>query len=226
MEYKISQSTFAPTVSFFMNIGENVRIERGSFLGHNGKIDLAGKTNGGFFKSIGRALTSGESMFITTATATESNAQLTIAPHALGEIMSLEVGNNQYILNDGVFLASTNGVEYDVKRVSGIGKALLGGSGGFFNMHTKGNGQVFISGFGEIVEYELKFGEKIVIDNSHVVAWDSNLTYNLDIASGTFGFKSGEGLAMYFSGEGKIYVQSRQLPSFGTAISPYIITGN
>ena len=46
----------------------------------------------------------------------------------------------------------------------------------------------------------------ITIDNEHVVAWDANLQYDIHVASGTFGFKTGEGLVNEFHGNGTVLI--------------------
>ena len=62
--------------------------------------------------------------------------------------MFLQQPNQHYYLNNGVFLACDGSVSYEMKSQS-VGKALFGGSGGFFVMHTFGQGDVMVSAFGE-----------------------------------------------------------------------------
>ncbi len=226
MNYTITESSMAPMAKINLDRGEEIKIERGSMVYHNGKIKIEGATNGGFMKSLGRSLVSGESMFITTATGTDDGGQIAIAPDVIGDIKALECGNRQWILNDGAFLACENSVEYEVVRQKKLSNAFFGGTGGFFNMHTKGNGIVLINCFGEMEEIVLKSGDKFVCDNSHAVAWTNNLEYGLKVASGTFGFKTGEGLVIEFTGEGSVFIQSRQVAGFAQHIGRYISTSS
>ena len=144
-----------------------------------------------------------------------------LAPKIPGDIMILEVGERQYMLSDGAFLASTDTVSLEVKS-QGLGRALLGDSGGFFVMGTSGSGQVAVSGFGSIRELEVKPGHKLLVDNGHLVAWDASLDYELTInssRSGLFGKLvnsqlTGEGILLKFKGEGKVYVCSRNKGGF------------
>ena len=48
------------------------------------------------------------------------------------------------------------------------------------------------------------------------------LDYEIKIASGTLGFTTGEGLVNVFHGNGKVYIQSRNLHSLADALTPFI----
>ena len=89
-------------------------------------------------------------------------------------------------------------------------------------METSGSGNLFVNAFGDMMELEVRPGRSLVIDNGHVVAWDSTLNYQIRIASGTFGFKSGEGLVNEFSGSGRVLVQTRNVRSLADALVPYL----
>ncbi len=61
----------------------------------------------------------------------------------------------------------------------------------------------------------------LTIDNEHVVAWDASLDYSIRVASGTFGFTSGEGLVNEFHGQGTVYIQTRNIHSLADALRPF-----
>jgi uncharacterized protein (AIM24 family) len=65
-------------------------------------------------------------------------------------------------------------------------------------------------------------GRDVIIDNAHVVAWDSGLRYEISVTTGgSGGFlsnlvnsqTSGEGMVLRFSGKGKILICSRNSAS-------------
>ncbi|MDH6366749.1 MULTISPECIES: TIGR00266 family protein [unclassified Breznakia] len=233
MKYTKTSSTAFPLVEIQLQANEVVRIERGAMAYHNGKVNLEGKMNsngstgiGGLLKAVGRSVVSGESMFITTVTGLADDAKIGIAPNAPGEIREIQVsGQNQWRLNDSAFFACDEGVSYDMERQS-FGKAVFGRTGGFFVMTTKGEGSMLISSYGDILEFELDGTQPFVVDNSHVVAWNTSLNYEIKVASGTFGFKSGEGLVNEFNGVGKVLVQTRNIEALASIIDPYIVKGN
>lgn len=231
MNYIIKGDSDCPIAEIHLQANETVKIERGSMV-YMSNVSIEGKMNsnkkglGGVFGAIGRSLTSGGSMFITEATGTSSNALLGIAPAIPGKITCLKVQPNQhYYLNNGAFLACDGSVSYEMKSQS-VGKALVGGTGGFFVIHTFGQGDVLVSAFGDILEIGIDEEHPITIDNEHVVAWEDSLNYEIKVASGTFGFTTGEGLVNVFHGNGKVYIQTRNIHNMADALTPFMATNN
>jgi len=228
MNYTITENTVFPLVEVALQQGEQIRLERGAMVYHNGDVNLEGQMNsngssglGGMMKAIGRSMVSGESMFITTATGTRKDAKLAIAPGTPGSIRELVLGNTQWRINDGAFLACDTSVTYNIKKQS-VGKALFAGTGGLFVMETAGTGSMLICSYGDILEIQLDGSQPFTVDNTHVVAWTSNLNYNIKVASGTFGFKTGEGLVNEFKGVGTVLIQTRNVQSLAAMLSPFM----
>ncbi len=226
MNYQMIGDSDCPLVKVNLMQGETIRLERGSMV-YMSDVTLEGKMNskgggiGGLLGAIGRSLTSGESMFISEATGVGPRAEIGIAPSVPGKIVCLPVGQAQYRLNTGAYLASDQSVTYNMVSQN-VGKAFFGGTGGFFVMETAGQGDLLVNAFGDLMEIEVTPDRPMVIDNEHVVAWDARLDYNIRIASGTFGFTTGEGLVNEFHGAGKVLIQTRNLHSLADAVSPYI----
>ena len=76
-------------------------------------------------------------------------------------------------------------------------------------------------------ELEVEPGKDAIIDNSHVVCWDSTLRYESSVTTGSTGGgiggmignmitsqTSGEGIVLRFSGNGKIHICSRNRTGF------------
>ncbi len=231
MKYTLTSDSVFPLVKIALEEKEKIQIVPGSMVYHNGQVELEGHMNsngksglGGAIRALGRSITSGESFFITTATGLTNTAQLAIAPSTPGTIQELTVGEMQWRLNTNAYLASDSGVNYNMVRQN-ISGALLGGTGGLFVMETTGNGSLLINGYGDIIEVTLDGSHPFVVDNCHVLAWSNQLNYKIDFASGTFGFKTGEGLVNTFNGVGSILIQSRNIEALGSVISPYISSG-
>lgn len=206
--------------------GEVVKIENGAMV-YMQDVKLEGKLNskkkglGGLLGAIGRSLLSDESMFITQVVGTAPDGVVAIAPGVPGRIVKLEVGARQYRLNDGAFFAADDSVNYTMQKQN-LSQAAFGGSGGLFVMETEGQGDLLVSTFGDLVTLECTPDRPISIDNEHVVAWDSTLNYSIEVASGTFGFTTVEGLVNKFTGNGKILIQTRNLHSLADAINPFL----
>ena len=228
MQYQFSSEGSCPLVLISLGTGEKVSIEHGSMVFHNGKVNLEGRMNqngsgllGGIIKAAARSMVSGESFFVTTATGTANDGLIAISSGSIGNIKALEVGQSTWRLNDGAFLACDSSVTYQMKRQS-LGRAVFSGTGGLFVMETAGTGTLLVNGFGEVVELDLDGNDTLVVDNLHVVAWENTLSYNIKMASGIFGFKTGEGLVNEFSGKGKLLVQSKNSKEFAATLQPYL----
>ena len=231
MNYRLSNEGAFPLVLVNLNANEEIRIESGSMVYHNGKVTLEGKMNsngsggiGGLLKAAARSVVSGEGFFITTAKGTADNALVAIAPGSIGQIKELKVGESKWCINDGAFLACDSSVTYNMKKQS-VGRAIFGGTGGFFFFFSAGEGTMLVNGFGDIIEVDLDGSSPFVVDNFHVVAWESTLAYNIKAASGMFGFTTGEGVVNEFTGRGKLLVQTRNISGLAGLVRPFIPTG-
>ena len=227
MYYTIKGDSDCPLVEITLNQNEKVKIERGS-MAYMSNVSLEGKMNSkgsgfmGVLGAIGRSIASGESMFITEATGLNDEGVIGVAPKTPGKISALTVDyNHQYCLNSGAFVASDITADYEIITQK-VSKAILGGTGGFFIMKTSGEGDVLISAYGDLLELEVDEYHPLTVDNEHVVAWDVNLDYEIKVASGTFGFVSGEGFVNEFHGNGKIYIQTRNIHNLADALIPYM----
>ena len=169
-----------------------------------------------------RSLANGESFFQQNIEATGGDGTCLLSPNLPGAMRVLDIGERQYMISDGAFVAATGGVDLRV-RTQNVGNALFGQSGGFFITESAGQGQLAVSGFGALQEVEVEPGKDVVIDNAHVVAWDSALRYELAVATRSGGgllgnlvnsVTSGEGMVLRFAGRGKVLICSRNREAF------------
>ena len=111
MKFSMDSQMQFPLVELSLNQGETVFIQRGSMVYHtpnvslNTQLNASGSGLGRFVKAVGRSMVSGESTFITQAVAESDNGNLALAPDTPGQVIALELGEKQYRLNDGAFLA-------------------------------------------------------------------------------------------------------------------------
>ncbi len=210
-----------PLLACQLEEGDKLLAESNAMVAMDSTLKLKGKTRGGLLGSIGRKILNDESFFQQSIEAEDGNGKILLAPNIPGDIRILDVGEKQYMITDGAFLACTEDVELSSKY-QGIGRSLLGNSGGFFVMGTEGKGQLAISGFGSMRELEVHPGQSLFVDNGHLVAWDTNLKYELSMNTGKSGLfgtlvnsqTTGEGIVLEFKGEGKVYVCSRNRGGF------------
>lgn len=215
-----------PFLHVSLTKGDRIYCESDAMVMMEATLDLKGSTNGGIGRALLRSFANGESFFQQQIEAVRGDGDCLLSPVLPGALQIIDVGKQQYLLNDGAFVAATSGMQMKV-RTQNIGNALFAQSGGFFVMETSGSGQVVVSGFGSMFQLEVSPGKDMIIDNSHVVCWDSTLRYEVSVTTGNSGgglggmlgnlvnsFKSGEGIVLRFSGTGKIYVCSRNRDAF------------
>lgn len=163
--------------------------------------------------SFKKLITSGE-MTLSTYT---GPGEVLLAPASIGDVTLLRLAgqpaDTPWSVGKDAFLACTQGIHKDYKAQS-LGKAMFSGEG-LFVYKMSGSGLVWIGSFGAILRKDLAEGERYLIDNGHLVAW--NCKYILERAS-SGGLLStvatGEGLICKFTGPGTVYLQTRNAASF------------
>jgi uncharacterized protein (TIGR00266 family) len=212
-----------PFLHVSMKQGEKIYCESNAMVMMESTLELKGRMAGGLGAALMRTFANGESFFQQHIEAVRGDGDCLLSPTLPGAMQVIDVGQRQYMLSDGAFVAATFGVDLRV-RTQNIGNAIFGQSGGFFITETQGTGQLVVSGFGSISQLEVEPGKDVVIDNAHVVCWDSALRYDISVTTGGGGggflgslvnsVTSGEGMVLRFSGAGKILVCSRNRDNF------------
>ncbi|MCK4083630.1 MAG: TIGR00266 family protein [Acinetobacter towneri] len=208
-----------PMLLVSMKKGEKIFCESDSMVMMESNLTIDGKLRGGFFQSMMRKFTNGESLFQQEIKAERGDGDCLLSPNIDGCLQILDVGPQQYILSDESFLAATENVEITAKVQTNIGGALFGGTGGFVVMQTKGQGKVCVSGSGSLMIMDItpEQGE-VTIDNGHVVCWDQSLNYSISVPNSNSGgilgnvfnsLTSGEMMVLKFRGNGKVVINSR-----------------
>lgn len=211
-----------PFLHVSLSRGESVFCESDAMVMMEDTLDLTARMQGGLMQSAMRALANGESFFQQRITAVRGDGDCLLAPTLPGAMQLLEVGETQYCLADEAYVAATEGVEVKA-QMQNVGNALFGGTGGFFIGRSSGKGQLVVSGFGALFTLDVTPDKETIIDNGHVIAWDSRLNYSLSTATQKSGgllgnlvnsVTSGEGIVLRFSGRGKVVLCSRNRGGF------------
>lgn len=215
--------TIEPFLHCNLKQGDAIFCEANAMVMMESNLELKGQMRGGLMQSLMRRFANDESLFQQQIEAVHGEGDCLLAPTLDGDMQILDVGANQYTLSDGAFVAATNQVDIRANIQRNLGGAVFGDTGGFMVMQTGGVGQVVVSGFGSLFEIDVTPGKDVVIDNGHVVCWDSHLQYSLSMAtSQRKGFlgniinsvTSGEGMVLKFSGQGKVVICSRNRDTF------------
>ncbi len=224
MKYEIKGGVF-PVVTCLLESGEQMITERGSmvWMSPNMKMETKG---GGAGKMFSRMF-SGESMFQNVYTANGAG-MITFGSSFPGKIIPLEIRpDNELILQKKSFLASEPSVELSIHFNKKLSTGFFGGEG-FIMQRLSGNGTAFAEIDGELVEYELKDGEQLVVDTGNVAAFTK--TINMEIRQ-VPGLKNkllgGEGFFnTILTGPGKVWLQTMPISGVAAAITPYVPSGD
>ncbi len=223
MRYEIKGGSF-PIVVCNLENGEQMITEKGSMIWMSPNMEMETR-GGGFGKMFSRAF-SGESMFQNVYTA-RGAGMITFGSSFPGQIKPIHIApGKEMILQKSAFLAAESSVQLSVHFSQKIGVGLFGGEG-FIMQRLSGNGIAFVEIDGDLVEYDLKPGQQIVVDSGNVAGFEPSVRMDIQQVAGIknklFG---GEGFFnTVLTGPGRIWLQTMPISSVASALIPYIPTG-
>ncbi|MCF2671568.1 TIGR00266 family protein [Butyricicoccus pullicaecorum] len=224
MRYEIKGGSF-PVVICQVESGKQMITEKGSmvWMSPNMQMETSG---GGLGKMFSKAF-SGESMFQNIYTA-RGDGMIAFGSSFPGQIKAIEIGpGREMILQKSAFLAAESSVELSVHFNKKIGTGLFGGEG-FIMQRLSGHGIAFVEIDGELIEYELKPGQQIVVDTGNVAGFEPGVQMEIQQVPGLKNkLLGGEGLFnTILTGPGRIWLQTMPISNVAMSIRPYLPTGN
>ena len=224
MKYEIKGGAF-PIVVCHLTSGEQMITEKGSMVWMTSNMEME-TTGGGVGKMFSKVF-SGESMFQNIYTA-KGDGMITFGSSFPGKIVAIDIqpGRN-FIVQKSAFLAAEAGVELSIHFNKKAGAGFFGGEG-FIMQKISGQGTAFVEIDGDLVEYELAVGQRIIVDTGNVAGFDSTVSIDIQTVKGVknmvFG---GEGIFnTVLTGPGRVWLQTMPIVNVANSIRPYIPTGN
>ncbi len=221
LDYEILQRPDFALLSVRLAAGQSVLAEPSAMATMEPSVRMQSGFRGGFGRSAGR-LFGGESLIMNTFRA-EAGGEVTLAPGSPGDIVGYPLTGGALLLQRGAFLAHSEGVE-----VSGSWQGARGffSGAGLILLRASGQGDLFFNSYGAILELDVRDG--FVVDTGYVVAFEETLEYQVSVMPGlrpgarikTFLF-GGEGLVVRFAGQGRVWIQTREVASFLRWIHPF-----
>ncbi|HLA45481.1 MAG TPA: TIGR00266 family protein, partial [Aggregatilineales bacterium] len=206
MEYTVKGDVIQ-SLEITLRAGESIYTESGGMSWMTDGIEMETSGRGGIGKMLGRML-SGESLFLTIYKATVDNAVVNFTQEALGKIIPLpmEAGNSMIVQRDA-FMCAEDSVEMEMHFRQNLGTGLFGGEG-FILQKITGPGIAFTEIYGEVVEYNLKPGQRLRIDPGHIAMYEPSVSYDLSRVKGIKNmFLSGEGIFLAsLTGPGRVWL--------------------
>ena len=147
----------------------------------------------------------------------------TDAPNAIATC----VGSGAMSLKKSAFLAAEAGVNLSVHFQKRLGAGFFGGEG-FILQRLSGCGTAFVEIDGDLMEYNLKPGQKLVVDTGNVAGFETTVQMDIQTVSGAknvlFG---GEGIFnTVLTGPGRVWLQTMPIYNVANALRPYLPTGD
>ena len=176
MQYEIKGGVF-PVVICNLEDGEQMITEKGSmvWMTPNMEMDTRG---GGIGKMFSKAF-SGESMFQNIYTA-RGAGMIAFGSSFPGKILPLEIApGREMILQKSAFLASEAGVQLSIHFNKKLGAGFFGGEG-FIMQRLSGSGTAFAEIDGELIEYDLAPGQKMVVDTGNVAGFEPTVGIEIE----------------------------------------------
>lgn len=192
--------------------GEKITAESGSMVAMSPDMQVQTQMKGGLMKSLARSVLGGESFFMNTFQAGSQGGKIQLAPTLPGDVFTLELRGDSFLVQSGSFLASSEGVQTDTRW--GGARTFFGGEG-LIMLRCSGNGTLILASYGAIHEIDLNVGETFTVDTGHLVAFSEKIRFKVRSIGGLAStFLGGEGLVVDLTGPGKVLLQTRSVGAF------------
>ncbi len=212
----------ATAIRFQFDQGEELTCEVGAMIAMSSglTVNTTSKSrggSGGIIKGLKRMF-SGENFFLNHFTAQQPNQALLIGPAMMGDCVHHTLSGGTMIVQGTSWLASSGNIEIDTTW-QGFTSALFSGESMFW-VKCSGAGDLFLSSYGAI--YPVQINGEYTVDTGHIVAFEDTLQFRIGKAGKSLigSFLGGEGLVCKFQGQGTLYCQSHNPPSFGKLLGP------
>ncbi len=194
-----------------LGANEEIKVEPGAMVSHSDGLTTETKAEGGLFGGLKR-MVAGESFFQNTWKAPAQGGEITVAPTLPGDMITLDMGGNDFLLASGAYVASEMGVSMDASW--GGSKGFFGG-GGLILLKVSGSGKLVAATYGAIEERDLAPGQRYTVDTGHIVGFDASIQFSVT-KSGSWKstILGGEGLVCQLTGPGRVLMQSRSTEAF------------
>jgi len=214
MKYEVKYKPSYSMLVVKLEPGESITAEAGAMTYMSPNVDVRTRMRErGILGTLGLTVLGRQSFFVNDYTSLNGEGEAAFVSAPVGDIEILEVTPNQgYIVQKATYIASTQNVDLDIQW-QGFTKGLFGQ--GLFMIKVTGNGLLFINTFGAIDKHTLQPGQKLVVDNFHLVAFTDTCQYKVTQFGGLKEtILGGEGLVTEITGPGDVYIQTKNLREF------------
>lgn len=229
MQHQIAHGPSFALLKAKLAPGETLTAEAGSMVTRSAsvamRVRLAAPRRAGILGALVallialvRRFVGGETFFVNEFSSA-TGGEVSLAPSLSGAIVHRRLTGDRLLLQAGAFLASTG--EVDIRLRWGGLRTLIAREG-LFLLEASGTGDLFFTSYGGIEPVEVR--GSYIVDTGHMVAFEGQLDFRVRSAGGgALGLiASGEGLVCEFSGNGTVFIQSRNLRALASWLTPYL----
>ncbi len=185
---------------------QTLKVEASAMATMDTHLVMKTKMKGGFTR-----LLAGENIFMNEFTAEGGQAEIGIAPATPGDLVHRYLRGDTIYLQSSALVACSPNVNIETKW-QGFTKGFFSGES-LFLIRATGEGDLWFNSYGAIIEIDVKDG--YVVDTGNIVAFTEGLEYSISKVGGYKSlFFSGEGLVCRFTGQGKLWIQTRSVGAF------------
>ncbi len=191
-----------PVLTVELTPNSSVFFEHHILLWKHPNVTIGLKAMKGAFKRM----MAGMQIFVTEA---KGQGQIAFSRDDAGHILALHLGKGQEVhVREHQFLAATGTVDYAFERVKGAASMLFGGTG-FFIDKFRGEGIVWLHGYGNVFEKVLAPGEQIDVEPGGWLYKDTAVRMDTNVQRISTRLMAGMNLIMNrFTGPGRLGIQS------------------
>lgn len=229
MKHEITHGPAFAMLCVDLQPGETLIAEAGAMVARDSQVKTEVKMNAGrnpgffakikaIFVALIRKVVGGETFFVNHFSS-PSDGKVYLSPTLMGQVSHRKMQGETLVLSSGAYVASAGPI--DMKMKFGGLKGLLSKEGLFF-IAMSGNGDLWFNSYGGIEKIEIN--GSYIVDNGHLVGYEGNLDFKIRNAGSGFMafFASGEGLVCEFTGQGSVYIQTRNTGSLVDWVSPML----
>ncbi|MDP7976907.1 MAG: TIGR00266 family protein [Thermoprotei archaeon] len=199
---------------------EKVYGDAGHLLMKSSTVQMNTVMRGGLISAFKREITGG-SFFVTEM---RGPGEVDFAGAFPGKIVEVDLGQ-PLLAESHSFLVAEDTVQYDAKMTR-LSAGFFGGEGLFLARFT-GTGKLFLHAYGALEVLDLKPGDEVQIEASHLLALQDGMDYGVSRVGGIKSMLfSGEGwFFVNVRGPGRVYLHSLTAVQLAQSLIPYLPAG-
>ena len=202
------EGEFVPVLRFELH-HYKIFFEHHVLLWKDEKVDITARAMPG----IGSRIIAGLPIFMTEA---RGPGRIAFSRDGVGQVIPIHLhGGETLQVRKHSWLAATDNVAYTYRRVRGLKNIFFGGAGLFMDEFTidKGEGLLFLHGYGNVFQATLDRGQTILIEPGGFLYKDNSVEMDTVFTNLSTGFFASSGLTLQrFTGPGRLGIQSMYMP--------------